>query len=67
MPDHPEQEADASSIKKDDFQDVDSITHHLEHIEGDEPDSIENTRPSKAVWLITFAVSMGGFLFGTFI
>lgn len=27
-------------------------------------DSIEDTRPSKAVWLITITVAMGGFLFG---
>lgn len=27
-------------------------------------DSIEETTPSKAVWLITFTVAMGGFLFG---
>ncbi|VUC32483.1 unnamed protein product [Clonostachys rosea] len=27
-------------------------------------DSIEETAPSKAVWLITFTVAMGGFLFG---
>lgn len=28
-------------------------------------DSIEDTKPSKAVWLITITVAMGGFLFGT--
>jgi hypothetical protein len=27
-------------------------------------DSIEDTKPSKSVWLITFTVAMGGFLFG---
>lgn len=27
-------------------------------------DSIEDTEPSRAVWLITFTVAMGGFLFG---
>lgn len=27
-------------------------------------DSIEDTKPSKAVWLITITVAMGGFLFG---
>lgn len=27
-------------------------------------DSIEDTRPSKRVWLITVTVAMGGFLFG---
>lgn len=27
-------------------------------------DSIEDTKPSTAVWLITITVAMGGFLFG---
>ncbi|KAI5458695.1 general substrate transporter [Mariannaea sp. PMI_226] len=31
---------------------------------GDFDDSIEETKPSWAVWLITFTVAMGGFLFG---
>lgn len=39
-----------------------------EHVEqfsaGDFDDSIEETKPSRAVWLITFTVAMGGFLFG---
>lgn len=42
-----------------------------EHVEeyhgtggGDFDDSIEETKPSWAVWLITFTVAMGGFLFG---
>lgn len=29
-------------------------------------DSIEETNPGRAVWLIVCAVSMGGFLFGKF-
>ncbi|KAH6896537.1 general substrate transporter [Thelonectria olida] len=43
----------------------------IEHVEeyhgsggGDFDDSIEDTKPSWAVWLITFTVAMGGFLFG---
>lgn len=42
----------------------------LEHVEGynesnaEFDDSIEDTKPSRAVWLITFTVAMGGFLFG---
>lgn len=50
---------------------VDSKKKGAEHIEhrikgdlSDFDDSIELTRPSKAVWLITFTVAMGGFLFG---
>ncbi|CCF36464.1 myo-inositol transporter [Colletotrichum higginsianum] len=41
------------------------------HVEQSDPssnrefdDSIEDTEPSRAVWLITFTVAMGGFLFG---
>ncbi|GJN86907.1 myo-inositol transporter [Purpureocillium lilacinum] len=40
-------------------------TNHLEDLnEGAYDDSIEDTAPSRAVWLITFTVAMGGFLFG---
>ncbi|KAL3952480.1 hypothetical protein ACCO45_012423 [Purpureocillium lilacinum] len=40
-------------------------TNHLEDPnEGAYDDSIEDTAPSRAVWLITFTVAMGGFLFG---
>jgi len=41
---------------------------HLEKSHGtvvEFDDSIEDTKPSKSVWLITFTVAMGGFLFGT--
>ncbi|KAK7432226.1 hypothetical protein QQZ08_001171 [Neonectria magnoliae] len=40
---------------------------HVEQYHGTIPefdDSIEETKPSKAVWLITITVAMGGFLFG---
>lgn len=44
---------------------LDGTTSHVEqtqHVDFD--DSIEDTEPSRAVWLITFTVAMGGFLFG---
>ena len=44
----------------------DSIEHVEDHedINAEFDDSIEDTKPSRAVWLITFTVAMGGFLFG---
>ncbi|OHW96606.1 myo-inositol transporter [Colletotrichum incanum] len=43
-------------------------TSHIEQSDlsnnRDFDDSIEDTEPSRAVWLITFTVAMGGFLFG---
>ncbi|KAJ4202328.1 hypothetical protein NW767_006287 [Fusarium falciforme] len=47
-----------------------SILQKIEHVEEsqgtivDFDDSIEDTKPSRSVWLITFTVAMGGFLFG---
>ncbi|KAF4963381.1 hypothetical protein FSARC_8599 [Fusarium sarcochroum] len=47
-----------------------SISNKIEHVEQsngtmvDFDDSIEDTKPSRSVWLITFTVAMGGFLFG---
>jgi SP family myo-inositol transporter-like MFS transporter 13 len=48
-----------------------STSTNIEHLEKSHgtvvefDDSIEDTKPSKSVWLITFTVAMGGFLFGT--
>lgn len=48
-----------------------STATNIEHLEKPHgtvvefDDSIEDTKPSKSVWLITFTVAMGGFLFGT--
>ena len=61
-PKAPHDHAEAVDRKKQD------IAKHLEYSENglsNFDDSIEETRPSKAVWLITFTVAMGGFLFGT--
>ncbi|OLN89792.1 Myo-inositol transporter 1-like protein 3 [Colletotrichum chlorophyti] len=47
--------------------DVQPAAVHIEQSDVAQPsfdDSIEDTEPSKAVWLITFTVAMGGFLFG---
>ncbi|KAL7757182.1 hypothetical protein ACKLNR_011709 [Fusarium oxysporum f. sp. zingiberi] len=47
-----------------------STSTNIEHLEKSHgtvvefDDSIEDTKPSKSVWLITFTVAMGGFLFG---
>jgi SP family myo-inositol transporter-like MFS transporter 13 len=47
-----------------------STSTSIQHIEKSHgtivefDDSIEDTKPSKSVWLITFTVAMGGFLFG---
>ena len=47
-----------------------SISQKIEHLEEsqgtmvDFDDSIEDTKPSRSVWMITFTVAMGGFLFG---
>ncbi|RMJ06746.1 hypothetical protein CDV36_013662 [Fusarium kuroshium] len=47
-----------------------SISQKIEHVEEsqgtmvDFDDSIEDTKPSRSVWMITFTVAMGGFLFG---
>ena len=47
-----------------------STSTNIEHVEKSHgtvvefDDSIEDTKPSKSVWLITFTVAMGGFLFG---
>ncbi|KAF5678639.1 myo-inositol transporter [Fusarium circinatum] len=47
-----------------------STATNIEHLEKSHDtvvefdDSIEETKPSKSVWLITFTVAMGGFLFG---
>ncbi|KAL0766359.1 hypothetical protein CaCOL14_010804 [Colletotrichum acutatum] len=44
---------------------LDGTTSHVEQTQPvDFDDSIEDTEPSRAVWLITFTVAMGGFLFG---
>ncbi|KAF0314952.1 myo-inositol transporter [Colletotrichum asianum] len=47
---------------------VDGVAKHVEQSDGVQvpsyDDSIEDTEPSRAVWLITFTVAMGGFLFG---
>lgn len=49
---------------------VDGVAKHVEQSDGVQvpsyDDSIEDTEPSGAVWLITFTVAMGGFLFGKF-
>lgn len=37
----------------------------ISSIEGDFDNSIDDTKPSAAVWMIVFTVAMGGFLFGT--
>lgn len=57
-----------SSLLKED-KDIDTGTTHVEHakILDEIPvfdDSIEQTKASNAIWLITFTVAMGGFLFG---
>lgn len=48
---------------------LDAFAGSINHIEQvachDFDDSIEETEPSRAVWLITFTVAMGGFLFGS--
>ncbi|KAI8671967.1 MFS domain-containing protein [Fusarium sp. Ph1] len=47
-----------------------STSQKIEHVEEsqstmvDFDDSIEDTKPSRSVWMITFTVAMGGFLFG---
>lgn len=47
-------------------------TDHVEKLDTKEArgndyfDSIEQTKPSSAVWRITATVAMGGFLFGKF-
>ncbi|KAI9146737.1 NADPH--cytochrome P450 reductase [Paramyrothecium foliicola] len=44
-----------------------NAVEHVEHAKDVAPvfdDSIEDTKPSRAVWLITFTVATGGFLFG---
>lgn len=49
-----------------DKKDLDN-TEHIEELAGvrtEYDDSIEDAPPSRAVWLITFTVAMGGFLFG---
>ncbi|KAL1861341.1 hypothetical protein VTK73DRAFT_7142 [Phialemonium thermophilum] len=58
---------DTSSVPDQDAMKFKGLMEHLETAEGglaDVDDSIEQTRPSSAVWLITFTVAMGGFLFG---
>lgn len=60
-----------------DKKDIDhyGATAHVENLDGSSltkadaafaeyDDSIEGTEPSRAVWLITFTVATGGFLFG---
>lgn len=44
----------------DNSEHIEEAEHTMVHFD----DSIESTAPSKAVWLITFTVAMGGFLFG---
>lgn len=44
----------------DSFEHVEQSAHDINQYD----DSIEDTKPSNAVWLITFTVAMGGFLFG---
>ena len=50
------------SEKKDSLEHVEDWDGNGRNREFD--DSIEETTPSRAVWLITFTVAMGGFLFG---
>ncbi|KAM0241496.1 hypothetical protein ACHAP5_007535 [Fusarium lateritium] len=57
-----------SSVENHDMEK--SLSNDIEHVEKSNgtivefDDSIEDTKPSKSVWLITFTVAMGGFLFG---
>lgn len=65
------EKSDMKDIKTDD----DSSAYHVEHIEEpnlhanqiEELSSIEATAASKAAWLISITVSLGGLLFGTYI
>jgi hypothetical protein len=54
--------AEADSEKKD-LNDIEHI-EELGGVTSAYDDSIEDAPPSRAVWLITFTVAMGGFLFG---
>lgn len=54
---------DAGSLKA--SNDKVEIIHEEDLVAADLlDDSIENTQPGKAIWLIACTVSMGGFLFG---
>ena len=53
---------EADSEKKD-LNDIEHV-EELAGVTSDYDDSIEDAPPSRAVWLITFTVAMGGFLFG---
>lgn len=55
-----------SNQKADKLDVLSGSTDHVEQVtDHDFDDSIEDTEPSRAVWLITFTVAMGGFLFGS--
>lgn len=63
-----DRKSEESTLDKDNLQKL-GVASHIEQ-NGDDTqvgvfdDSIENTKASKAVWLITITVGMGGFLFG---
>ncbi|RYP91142.1 hypothetical protein DL770_002738 [Monosporascus sp. CRB-9-2] len=60
------------SDKKDVILKPPEVADHVSHVEdaktsaveGEFDNSIDDTRPSKTVWMIVFTVAMGGFLFG---
>ncbi|RYO81935.1 hypothetical protein DL764_009689 [Monosporascus ibericus] len=63
---------DRPSDKKDVILKPPEVADHVSHVEdakssaveGEFDNSIDDTRPSKTVWMIVFTVAMGGFLFG---
>lgn len=63
-----EKVASAADVPQDPYDNSDGNgSKHIEKVDSnysEYDDSIENTPPSRAVWLITFTVAMGGFLFG---
>lgn len=66
-------DSDSKGLSRDaslDKMKLDGTASHVEQSSlaqaPDFDDSIEDTEPSRAVWLITFTVAMGGFLFGVF-
>lgn len=62
-------DADSKNLSREASLD-NGVAKHVEQSDGVQvpsyDDSIEDTEPSRAVWLITFTVAMGGFLFGKF-
>ncbi|GKT66787.1 myo-inositol transporter [Colletotrichum tofieldiae] len=68
---HTSPESESKALSRDASLDKMKLGGSTSHIEQsdlnnnrDFDDSIEDTEPSRAVWLITFTVAMGGFLFG---